>query len=250
MSECTHEWAHFFPSSFLFFCNQVPKHFPGSLALHVRYASVYCVYKSWKKKREKGGMCYRDTWERHLLSGRILTVRMCCPFKHQLSPGKRKEKKKKVRDPNKDASHRINSAWLYSLRHKNTAGGHNQIAVWWERDAERRLTVSEELKQASVKLHWHKLERNTRGLNTQHGEINKEQVKVTRVGQSEQRETNKNAGRKKKSVKWGNTCEHRNRKCLVWVKRVNKTVKLVLAQKLGRRGESRNSGEAHLNASA
>lgn len=55
------------PSSSLFFCNQVLKHFPGSLALHVRYASVYCVYKACKKER-KGGMRYRHRWERHLLS--------------------------------------------------------------------------------------------------------------------------------------------------------------------------------------
>lgn len=67
MSECTHQWAHFFPSSSLFFCNQVLKHFPGSLALHVRYATVYCLYKSQEKDR-KGGMCSWDRWERHLLT--------------------------------------------------------------------------------------------------------------------------------------------------------------------------------------
>lgn len=189
-----------FPLFISFFLQPSPKALPQVISTSCQVCQRLLCVQVLGEKREKGGMCYRDTWERHLLSGRILTVRMCCPFKHQLSPGKRKGKKKleKVRDPNKDASHRINSAWLYSLRHKNTAGGHNQIAVWWEWDAERRLTVSEELKQASVKLHWHKLERNTRGLNTQHGEINKEQVKVTSVGQSEQREANKNVGRKKK----------------------------------------------------
>lgn len=164
-------------------------------------AFIVCTNLGKKKERKRGNVLQRHMGEASF-EWKNFDCKNVWPLQTSTEPWEKKRKtRKKVRDPNKDASHRINSAWLYSLRHKNTAGGHNQIAVWWERDAEKRLTVSEELKQASVKLHWHKLERNTRGLNTQHGEINKEQVKVTRVGQSEQKETNKNAGRKKKKCK-------------------------------------------------
>lgn len=110
-----------------------------------------------------------------------------CVAPSNINPALEKEKKKQARDPNKDASHWINSAWLYSLRHKNTAGGHNQIASD-ERGTQKGVWLwVKSRQQASGKLHWHKLERNTRGLNTQHGQSNKEQVKVTWVGQSQQR---------------------------------------------------------------
>lgn len=138
MSECTHEWAHFFPSSSLFFCNQVLKPFPGSLALHVRYASVYCVYKSWKKEQKKGE-CVRRRWERHLLSvwrWKNFDCENVSPPQTSTQPWKNKDKNKlqKVRDPNKDASHWINAAWWIHSRHKNTVGGHNQKGVWlWVR---------------------------------------------------------------------------------------------------------------------
>lgn len=113
----------------LHFATESQKHFSGSLVLHVRYASVYCVYRSSTKKK-KGGRrkkreCVTKT-EGVFGSGKNLgwknVATVACKAASQLEvtvacnvfwgcPSVREKKKQqRVREPNEDTSYRINSA--------------------------------------------------------------------------------------------------------------------------------------------
>lgn len=112
----------------LHFATESQKHFSGSLVLHVRYASVYCVYRSSTKKKGEGERekCVTKTegvfGSRKNLGWKNV-VRVPCKAASQLevtvacnifwrcpSMCENKKKHQRVREPNEDTSYRINSA--------------------------------------------------------------------------------------------------------------------------------------------